>query len=255
VVAGGGDTQLAAMGAGGLADGVVTVVAGSSTPVQAAAAAPPQDPRRHPWVSTHLAPDRWAVETNAGYPGTMLGWLAGVCGCGPADVWTRAAGSGPGAGGVTAVVATPTWNEEAWATRAPHAVIGFTPATTADDVARAFVEAHAFAVRANVADLERVLGQPATTLVLTGGGARHPALARLLADVVGRDVTVPHAAQPAALAGAALVARALGIYAPPRDHPTEVVPAGDPGPYDEAYQRYLDAHRGLPMTARHRRDQ
>ena len=35
VVAGCGDTQLAAMAVGGLADGVITVVAGSSTPVQA----------------------------------------------------------------------------------------------------------------------------------------------------------------------------------------------------------------------------
>ncbi|MGI8757940.1 MAG: xylulokinase [Acidimicrobiales bacterium] len=250
VVAGGGDTQLAAMGAGGLADGVVTVVAGSSTPVQAATATPPQDPRRRPWVSTHLAPDRWAVETNAGYPGTMLAWLAELGGCGPAEVWSRAAGSGPGAGGVTAVVATPAWSEEAWATRAPHAVIGITPATTAGDVARAFVEAHAFAVRANVADLERVLGRPATTLVLTGGGARHPALARLLADVVGRDVTVPHAAQPAALAGAALVARAGGIDTATGAAPFEVVPAGDPGPYDEPYQRYLEAHRGLLAAQR-----
>ncbi|MGH8903214.1 MAG: FGGY family carbohydrate kinase, partial [Egibacteraceae bacterium] len=50
VVAGCGDTQLAAMGAGGLADGVVTVVAGSSTPVQAAVAAPVTDLEQHPWV-------------------------------------------------------------------------------------------------------------------------------------------------------------------------------------------------------------
>jgi xylulokinase len=44
VVAGCGDTQLAAMGVGGLADAVVTVVAGSSTPVQAATAMPISDP-------------------------------------------------------------------------------------------------------------------------------------------------------------------------------------------------------------------
>lgn len=248
VVAGGGDTQLAAMGAGGLADGVVTVVAGSSTPVQAAALAPPQDPLRHPWVSTHLAPDRWAVETNAGYPGTMLAWLAQMSRCGPEDLWASAAGSGPGAGGVTAVVATPTWNEATWATRAPHAVIGVTPSTTSADLSRAFVEAHAFAVRANVVDLERVLGRPATTLVLTGGGARHPALARLLADVVGRDITVPDAAQPAALAGAALVARGCGFDAAPGERPSRAVPAGDPDPYDEPYQRYLEASAALTTS-------
>ena len=245
VVAGGGDTQLAAMGAGGLGDGVVTVVAGSSTPVQAATATPPDDPWRHPWVSTHLDPHRWAVETNAGYPGTMLAWLAGLVGCDPAAVWEQAASSRPGAGGVTAVVAVPTWSEEAWAVKAPNTVLGVTPSTTAGDVARAFVEAHAYAVRANVADLERVLGARAARVVLTGGGARRPALARLLADVMGRRVSVPSVAQPAALAGAALVARAVGLGGSPPGHDGEVVPAGDPAPYDEPYRRYLQAHAAL----------
>lgn len=245
VVAGGGDTQLAAMGAGGLADGVVTVVAGSSTPVQAATAAPPDDPLRHPWVSTHLAADRWALETNAGYPGTMLGWLAASAGCDPAAVWAQAAQSPPGARGVTAVVAAPVWSEEAWATKAPNAVLGVTPDTSAADVARAFVEAHAYAVRSNVADLERVLGAPATTVVLTGGGARQPALARLVADVIGRPITVPAVAQPAARAGAVLVGRACGIHAPAAWDDGEVVPPGDPEPYDEGYQRYLHAHAAL----------
>ncbi len=244
VVAGGGDTQVAAMGAGGLAEGVITVVAGSSTPVQAATSAPPDDPLRHPWVSTHLAPDRWAVETNAGYPGTMLSWLSGAMGCDPARVWACAETSTPGAGGVTAVVAAPVWSEDAWATKAPNAVVGTTPATTAADVARAFVEAHAYAVRANVADLERALGARATRMVLTGGGAQ-PALARLLADVMGRDVEVPAVAQPAALAGAVLVARASGMEATSAGGAGEVVGAGDPAPYDEPYRRYLGAHAAL----------
>ena len=245
VVAGGGDTQLAAMGAGGLGDGVVTVVAGSSTPVQAATATPPDDPWRHPWVSTHVHPRRWAVETNAGYPGTMLAWLAALLGGDPTTVWEQAASSRPGAAGVTAVVAVPTWSEEAWATKAPNALLGVTPSTTSGDVARAFVEAHAYAVRANVADLERVLGARAATVVLTGGGARRPALPRLLADVLGRDLVVPAVGQPAALAGAALVARACGLDPPSATGTPTVVPAGDAAPYEEPYQRYLHAHAAL----------
>lgn len=245
VVAGGGDTQLAAMGAGGLGDGVVTVVAGSSTPVQASVAAVPVDPERHPWVSTHLTADRWAVETNAGYPGTMAAWLARSLDCDVGELWARAARSRPGSGGVTAVVAAPVWSEAAWTTRAPNAVLGVTSATSTDELARAFVEAHAFAVRANVADLQRVLGRAAETLVLTGGGARTPALARLVADVLGCDVTVPAVAQPAALAGAELVARAVGLDHPSADRANRVEAAGDPGPYEEPYQRYLAAHTVL----------
>ncbi len=246
VVAGGGDTQMAAMGSGGLADGFITVVAGSSTPVQAATAVAPRDPLRHPWVSTHLAPGRWAVETNAAYPGTMLTWLAAVQGCGVDELWARAGAGRPGANGVTAVVAAPVWSEEAWVNRAPHAVLGIGPSTSDADLARAFVEAHAYAVRANVADLERVLGRPATTLVVTGGGARRGGLARLVADVLGRDVTLPATTQPAAMAGATLVAQAGGIEPPAGDSDgmasADVIPAGDQRPYDEPYRHYLAAH-------------
>ncbi len=58
VVAGCGDTQLAVAGAGGLGDGVVTVVAGSSTPVQAASAAAGA---RRPGAALDLHPRRRAV--------------------------------------------------------------------------------------------------------------------------------------------------------------------------------------------------
>ena len=80
VIAGGGDTQLAATGAGGLADGVVSVVAGTTTPLQASTAEFPRDPEQHPWVSAHLRPDRWAAETNAGYTGMSLDWFARISG-------------------------------------------------------------------------------------------------------------------------------------------------------------------------------
>ena len=248
VVAGVGDTQMAAMGAGGLVDSVVTVVAGSSPPVQAAAAAPLHDPARRPWLSTHAAPDRWAAETNAGYPGTMLAWLAGVTGQPPSALWAAATRSGPGAGGVTAVVASPRWSEETWVARAPNTVLGLRPGTTADDVARAFVEAHLFAVRANLEDLEGVLGCPARTVLVTGGAAAHRAFAPLLAEVLGREVTVPEVGQPAALAGAALVARASGQpvgEAGEPAPPARVVPAGDPAPYQEPFERFLAASAAL----------
>lgn len=234
VVAGAGDTQLAAMGAGGLAEGVVTVVAGSSTPVQAATAVPPVDPLRHPWVSTHAAPDRWAVETNAGYPGAMAGWLSGLL---PPN--EEEAASEPGARGVTAVTAAPVWSEPTWTTRPPMTVLGLRPDTTGADLRQAFAEAHAFAVRANVEDLERVLGGPARAVLLTGGGAS--GLAALLADVLGREIVLVEAGQPVALAGAALVAGEHRVEPGGRTvEPTEFGTA-----YEPAYQRYLAAYTAL----------
>lgn len=234
VVAGCGDTQLAAMGVGGLGDGVVTVVAGSSTPVQAATAAPVHDPLARPWVSTHAARDRWAVEGNAGYPGTFSGWWAGLVG-----------GESTSSRGVLAITAAPYWAQETWAVKPPASLLGLRPDTTAGDVQVALLEAHAFAVRGNVEDLERVLGRPAAAVVVTGGAAADGRLPALLTAVLGREVHVATGAHGVALAGAALVGRAVGAHAHVPGLPSAVLPAGDPAPHDAPYARWCAAHAAL----------
>lgn len=230
VVAGCGDTQLAAMGAGGLRHGTVTIVAGSSTPIQAASATPLADPMRHPWVSTHARRDLWTAETNAGYPGTMAGWLSRVSGAQPSGR--------PGAGGLTALVAAPEWSEEGWSRKPPTTILGLRPDTAPPDLAQAFAEGHAYAVRANVEDLERALGRPATGLVLTGGAARG-SFPRLCADVTGRPLLV--------VEGDAAPAAGWSLVTGERMQPSTAytVDGGDSSPYAEAYARYVDAYRTL----------
>lgn len=248
VVAGCGDTQLAAVSAGGLADGVVTVVAGSSTPVQAATAEPLRDPLEHPWVSTHARRDLWAAETNCGYPGTMQGWLDQLLGGG-----VRPSGE-PGAGGLVAVTGSPAWTAQGWATKAPMGVLGLRPDTTPGDLAQAFLEAHLASVRANVEDLERGLGRPAAEVVLAGGASGlAPDIADHLADALSRPVRVgPSDAADGAwwLVTGELPAR-TGRCRPERGTteggPTErrVVEPREPGRYDASHARYLDAWAGL----------
>lgn len=241
VVAGCADTQLAAMGVGGLADGVLTVVAGSSTPVQAATGAPVHDPLGRPWVSTHAAPALWAVEGNAGYPGTFSGWWAGLC--------TVDAGTCRDHG-LLAITAAPYWSQETWEHKPPASLLGLRPDTTASDVCAALLEAHAFAVRGNVEDLERVLGRPATAVVVCGGAAADGRLPRLLAEVLGRNVHHATGASAAAVAGAVLVARAVGAHAHPPALASTVLPAGDRVAWDEGYARWCAAHAAL-RTALH----
>lgn len=230
VVTGCGDTQLAAMAAGGLEDGVVTVVAGSSTPVQAATAEPLRDPMRHPWVSTHARADRWAAETNCGYPGTMQGWGAGLLGASPSRE--------PGARGVVAVTGAPVWTEEGWAVKAPMSLVGLRPDTTAADVAQALLEAHLATIRANVEDLERALGRPAEEVVLAGGAAeRDPSFGRELAEMLNRPVRV-------ARADAAVAAWQLATGGPLPAHGEVVEPSGTRS-YEPSYARYLEVWGAL----------
>lgn len=237
VVSGCGDTQLAAMGVGGLGDGVVTVVAGSSTPVQVATAAVVDDPLGRPWVSTHAAFDRWAAEGNAGYPGTVQGWWAGLV---PASADEPATGPSH----VTAVTAAPYWSRQTWERKPPTSLLGLRPETTARDVADALEQAHAYAVRGNIEDLERALRRPASAVVVTGGAAADGRLPALLARVLGRDV---HWASSggAAQAGTVLVARALGAHLDIPALPTMVLSAGDQAPWQEGYERWIGTTEAL----------
>ena len=71
---GGGDTQFGSLGVGGLAAGSAVIVGGSTTPIMMTADRPLFDPLRYPWVSPHLRPGYWAVETIAGHTGRLYKW-------------------------------------------------------------------------------------------------------------------------------------------------------------------------------------
>lgn len=238
VVVGGGDTQMAAAGAGGVAEGVVSVVAGTTTPLQVSTATVPQDPQRHPWVSAHLVPHRWAVETNAGYAGMNLDWLAGITGRTVAEVADEAADREPGAAGISAVVAARIWSEEAWSRRAPNVVVGFEPHHHPGDLMRAFIEAHGYAIRGNLEDLERAIGSPARQVCLLGGAARSRVFTQLVADITGRSISQVDSAYPAGRAFAWLAGLALDGGAEPPDFRGDTVEPAVARAYEEGYLRY-----------------
>jgi xylulokinase len=241
VVVGGGDTQIAATGAGGLAAGVVSVVAGTTTPLQVSTAEAPMDPERHPWVSAHLTPDRWAVETNAGYTGMSFDWLAMITGRSVAELVEEAALSLPGASGVTAVVTARSWSEDTWSHRAPNALVGFEPGHSRADLARAFIEAHAYGIRGNLEDLERAIGAPAGRICLLGGAARSRAFTQLVADVTARPIGQVAGAYPAGRAFAWLAARATGAEVEPPAFIGDTLEPGDSDLYEEGFMRFVAA--------------
>lgn len=239
VVAGGGDTHVASTAVDGDQDGTVVIVAGSSTPLQATTATRPSDPKRHPWVGPHLAFDdtahrRWAVETNAGYPGTALAWLGSVTGCEPTALAALARKSQPGANGITAVVGTTMWTEQLWAHRPEQALLGFDASHGPADVARAVVEGHAYAIRGNLQDLERSCGRRSRRVMLTGGAAANRWFTQLVADVVGRPIDVPAGSSAAARATCKLLGGSVAPVAA-----TCVEPEPDPR-YDDGYARFTD---------------
>jgi sugar (pentulose or hexulose) kinase len=83
-----------------------------------------------------------------------------------------------------------------------------------------------------------VLGRRATAVVVCGGAAADGRLPALLAQVLGREVHVADGVSPAAAAGTALVARAVGAHAHLPALPPSRLPAGDAGPWQEPYDRW-----------------
>ena len=246
VVVGGGDTHMAATGAGGLADGAISVVAGTTTPLQASTSRFPRDPQQHPWVSAHLRPDRWAAETNAGYTGMSLDWFARVSGAGIEQLADEAASTAAGANGITAAVTAPTWSEETWSSGAPGGLIGFEPGHSRADVARAFIEAHAYGIRGNLDELERATGAPTSRVCLLGGASRSRSFAQLVADTTGRPIGRVASGYPAGRAFAWLAASAVGADA--AEAPAFIGETIDPRPsaaLEDGYMRYLAAGDAL----------
>ena len=241
VVVGGGDTQLASAGGGGLEEGSISVVAGTTTPLQASSGDIVIDPKHHPWVSAHLVPTRWAVETNAGYTGQRLEWLARVVGSSVADLAEEAGGSIAGAHGISAIVASRIWSERTWSDGAPTALVGFEPEHDRADVAQAFIEAHAYAIRGNLEDLERAMGGPASRVCLMGGAARSADFVQLVADVTGRVISLPDSDYPAGRGFAWLATRGLGESLPPPSFEGTVIEPSEPAAYEDGYRRFIAA--------------
>lgn len=211
VHAGAGDTHVAALGAGGTAPGTVAIVGGSTTPLMFASG----EPRAFsvadgPLVSPHARPGLWAFETNAGATGILYTWLRDLPGQAQSDGYAAldelASASPVGARGLLVAGANPFWGEAAWERLPPTTFMGVTPVHTFGDLARGVLESIAQAVRSNLDALESALGAPVGSIVFTGGASRSTLGCQLLADVLGRTVSVPAVREPAAVGGAVLVA-------------------------------------------------
>lgn len=251
---GGGDTQFGCMGAGGLQPGKAVIVGGSTTPIMMTADRPLFDPLRYPWVSPHLRPGLWSVETIAGHTGMLYKWLRDTFGQAQvrqsqlegrhsyAVLDDMAAAVPPGADGLLVVATSPRWAQDTWQRKAPYVFHNFNVSHTLGHAARAVLEGVCFGVRGNLDQLERVAGRPFDDIIFTGGSAGAPLWAQMMADVLGRPLSVPHMAEPAASAGAQLV---LWGQDRPDNLPPPPFSRYEPDParsaaYEPIYQTYLE---------------
>lgn len=215
VILAGADTQCALLGMGAVRPGSTGVPAGWSAPVQMVTASPLFDRERRTWTGVHVVPGAWILESNAGETGRAWEWLRGLLGVSNEEAEALASTSPPGAGDTM-------WVAGARAMRAAEMNAGMGALTfplplvmsapERGDVLRAMLEATAYAVRANLEQLEEVSGVSVDRLLLGGGMSRSALFARIVTDVIDRPVTVARSAETSALGAAALASVAAGLH-------------------------------------------
>jgi sugar (pentulose or hexulose) kinase len=113
-------------------------------------------------------------------------------------------------------------------------------------VLRSVLEATAYAVRANLEQLEQVNGTLVDSFAIGGGMSRSPAFTQIVADVIDRPVLVAAAPETSAVGAASLAFVAVGPHATMADAVGAMTAGGRPlapsprtsAVYEDCYARW-----------------
>lgn len=235
IIVAGPDTQCGILGLGATTPGDTGILAGWSAPIQRITASPTLSPNGATWAGRFLADGKWVAESSAGDAGNAYSWLARTLYADAPDRFARmnaaAAAAPPGADGAMAFLGSGRMQ----ANKPGMRMGGFifpTPLTLSAldraSLVRAAMESIAFALRANITQLDALTdsaqtagpltANPAPSVALGGGMTRSNAFAPLLANALNASVSLPpaHDAPDVSAFGAALCAAvALGDFASP----------------------------------------
>jgi xylulokinase len=215
VVAGAGDSQCAAFGAGVVDPGPVSEMAGSSSCLNSAVADPVEDPRVTHY--SHVVPDRYTTELGVNTTGAAVEWAVRRLGfAGFAELAEEAQrfrrrqrrGSDPDPVEMAPLFLPYLGDGERDDPAVRAAFLGLSDRHDRPALAWAVLEGVAQALRATLAPL-RAAG-PVRGLRVAGGGGRLAILAQLKADTLGVPVTRLEA-DTAATGAALLAAVAVGL--------------------------------------------
>lgn len=220
VIAGGGDTECAAVGmglVGGDRDtGTALATLGTAGQLFVTVDHPQIDPSARMQTLCHAAPGRWHMMGAILSGASSLDWLASTLGAPghpiPLSVLlTEAAAEPPGAHNLLFL---PHLNGTRLPDMNPHAsgvFIGLRPEHTRASLARAVVEGVALALREGL-EIAAELHIPIHRVRLAGGANRHPLWARIQSDVFGLPVELGTTEDASALGAALLATVGIGLY-------------------------------------------
>jgi autoinducer 2 (AI-2) kinase len=220
VAVGGGDTQCGLLGAGVVAPGQLGVVAGTTVPLLQVSDRPLLDEAGRLWGVHHVLPRRWALESSAGAAGEALEWIARLLYPEvdhPILHLTAEADEAPvGSAGLVSSLGAEVINARDLSLPIGHLTLNHM--TTAGHprprlhLARSILEGIAYALRANLEQIEATSGSAAEVIRITGGLSRNALLTQIASDVFGRPVEVTAVTEASALGAAICAGAGAGVF-------------------------------------------
>jgi sugar (pentulose or hexulose) kinase len=248
VFEGGADTQCALLGTGAVNAGDTGLILGTTSPLQRVLDAPVLDPAAALWAGCHVVPQRWVIESNMGSTGDAYRWLLELLLSGHSDPHARVeelAGRGP-SDGTFQFVGPRIFDLSKVRPDMPGGIFFRFPSLQmrpdAGELLRSFFESIGFAARANLEQIERVVGAGTAELFVGGGLSRSDTLVQLIADIAGVPVRRAAIAESTALGCAVLVAAGAAVYDGIGAAAAAMCRTSDVEPRSTEQQRYTDMY-------------
>jgi len=232
VVIAGADTHCGTLGSGAIHAGDIAAIAGTSTPVQLITSHPLLDEKARTWSGPHVVPGQWVIESNAGITGSWLRWFRDTfCHEEAAaarrqkrsvfDLMVELASRAPaGSMGVFALLGAAEMNARrlqsttagfgGFVMSSPRALL--TMPDSKGCLIRAIFETFAYSNRANIEQLGAITQKQWDRVYLCGGMAVCSFWAQMAADVMNREVVVPHIVEGTSIGAAICAGVGVGIY-------------------------------------------
>ncbi len=220
VATSGADTQCGLLGMGVHDEYEAGVVAGWSVTLQTITGRPVLSSDQRTWAGCFLTPGKWVLESTAGDAGNSYRWLADtVLGGHPSsfeEMDAMASDAPIGSEGV-AVFLGPSRMDMAALGLRTGGIVFPVPLTFSDTsrghLARAALEAIAYAVRANLEQAEAAIGQTLAEVAVGGGMTRTKTWVDILRDVLARPIRVASTPDVSATGAYLCALTAIGEFA------------------------------------------
>ncbi|MGQ9758350.1 MAG: FGGY-family carbohydrate kinase [Actinomycetota bacterium] len=174
------------------------MIAGTTMPLQAVTSVPVLDPEGRLWSGAHVIPGLYVLESNGLTTGYVLEWFAGLLYCEHRQplhaLLAEARLAPPGGSGVFSTLGAALF--DARTIGIPVGNLSLSHMATPSDhegrrnVSRAVLEGIAYSARANMEQIEVVLGGKVENVLVAGGLSRSSLWTGILSDVLGRPVSV-----------------------------------------------------------------